>query len=208
MSTTVAAVERRGVALCLAGLIDQIAIPQQGGYLRSRVADPLSADVLMLLTYRRSAEPQCKDVKECGDLQRKLARLRPIADIAIEAMPTISELLRHVEALPHWVGILRAFVQTCAGSIPHDRCGQCARPECGVIETYDCLIDGSTLHPAPTCTEQYAALAPLPPYPQARQRPTRQQPTAKRQLHSRAQLERWLRTAEARAWRLDVAVHV
>jgi hypothetical protein len=94
------------IALCLTGW-QHTAIPKRGDYLRSHVLDPLGADILLLLTYRRT-EMRCDHVKSC-DLLQRTARLQPITSLAFEQMPTISELLQHLESLPHWNTILRAF---------------------------------------------------------------------------------------------------
>ena len=98
-----------GVALCMTGW-HRSAVLQQGGYIRSRVVEPLGADVVMLLTYRRG-EPRCEDPEGCPEL-RKIARLQPLTTLALEQMPTIGDLLQRLETLPHWSDILQAFNNT------------------------------------------------------------------------------------------------
>jgi hypothetical protein len=100
---------RDGVALCLAGW-HRTALPQQGWYTRNRVAEPLHAQTLLALTYRRTET--CTGLDRCGGLRERLSRLQPITRLSLEAMPTVSELLAMLESLPHWPRVLQAFNST------------------------------------------------------------------------------------------------
>ena len=97
-----------GVALLLAGW-HRTSIPQAGHHLRVHVADALGADILMALTYRRTES--CASISACG-LRQRLSHLQPVTQLVLERMPTVGELLQHLEALPHWHAVLRAFNST------------------------------------------------------------------------------------------------
>ena len=100
-----AAAAEHGVAVCLAGW-HQTVVSEQGANLRRHLIEPLHADVLIALTYR--ASEGCTTVAACG-LDSRYASLLEGAQLMLERMPTVSELLAHLEALPHWTSIVRAL---------------------------------------------------------------------------------------------------
>jgi hypothetical protein len=97
-------------AVIVGSIWQRIRLIGEGINLLQNVVKPLRADVLLTLTYR--VDDGCNTTETC-QLEERMAGLWPaITRLALEPMPTITELVRTLESLPWWPTLLRAFNMT------------------------------------------------------------------------------------------------
>ena len=92
-------------AICFSGKVS--AVPHNGGEsVRTNVIDKLNAQVMMALTYKPT--DGCNSVKTCK-LEERFPRFAPFTGAKVLPWQTREELLKIMEALPHWPAVLEAY---------------------------------------------------------------------------------------------------
>lgn len=103
------------VAVCFSGY--HRVRPGRG--IRQHLIEPLGADLLLALSYRR--DDGCSSFDGCGARQRFVGALGPVARSSWELQPTVAELVSTLESLPHWPAVLAAF-NSSRGSVQRAGC--------------------------------------------------------------------------------------
>ena len=93
------------VAVCYGGY-HAVNVFAQGMNPRKQLIEPLRADVLLALTYRR--DDNCSSVESC-DVHSRLKHLQPFARVEMQPMLLTKDLAYMMEKLPHWNTIIRVF---------------------------------------------------------------------------------------------------
>lgn len=111
------------VAVCFAGWLN-VNIPDNGASARANLVDALAADAFLAATYKpprwpeRPFQPDCHLRRrraasavshEAQCLLNRIEGLKPFAGFRIDRMLTRKQLLRRVQAQPHWDNISQEF---------------------------------------------------------------------------------------------------
>ena len=78
----------------------------KGMNIRKQLIEPLQADVILALTYRR--DDNCSSIESC-DVPRRLEHLQPFQRVEMQPMQLTKDLAYTMEKLPHWNSIIRTF---------------------------------------------------------------------------------------------------